>query len=160
MHKITLIQEENFFYVKCTLSYKLTKELDSQIESKMSEIEALCNQIQHPSRKVDDIESQVASIHSDIRALELQKEQIVKRTSNFRESIALKLPFIEKQLEECVKAKDKYTNFLYSDINAVKIESYALCAILISDESSKVILTKGMEILKTIFDDWMKIILA
>ena len=84
----------------------------------------------------------------------------MKRTSKFRESISLKLSFVEKQLEECVKAKEAYTNFLYSDINAIEIESYALCAILSSAKSTKETWTKGMDSLKTIFEDCMKIILA
>ena len=74
---------------------------------------------------------------------------------DFRELIALKLSFIEKQLEECVKAKDTYSNFLYSDINAVEIASYALCVILTSTVSTKETWT-----MKAIFDDCMKIISA
>ena len=92
-------QEGKNLYTKCTLSYKTTKNMDSQIELKMSELEALSNQIQHPSCKVDDFESQLANIHNDIRKLELLKEHILKRTSDFRESIALKLSFVEEQVE-------------------------------------------------------------
>ena len=57
-------------------------------------------------------EGKVASIHCDIRKLELWKEKILKGFSDFRESIALKISIVEKQLEECVKAKDTYSNFL------------------------------------------------
>ena len=77
----------------------------------MNELDALSSLIQHPSSKVDDIENQVASVHSEIRLLELRKENILRRTCHFRESISLKLSFVEKQLEECVKAKDTYANF-------------------------------------------------
>ena len=126
----------------------------------MGELEALSSQIQHPSCKVDDFEGQVASIYSDLRKLKLWKEQILKRTSNFKESIALKLSFIEKQLEDCFKAKDTYSNFLYSYINAVEIASYALCAILTLAESTKETWTKGMDRVKFIFHDCMKIISA
>ena len=62
----------------------------------MSELEALSNQIQYPPCKIDDFERQVPSIENGIRKLELQKEQILKMISYFRESIALKLSFIEK----------------------------------------------------------------
>ena len=82
----------------------------------------------------------------------------MERTYDFRESIALKLPFLEKQLEEFVKVKAIYSNFLYSDINAVEIASYDLCAIFTSVESTKETWTKDMDILKTNFDDYMKII--
>ena len=65
------LQDGKILYIKCTLSYKLTKDIDSWIEVKMSELEDLSNQIQHPSCKVDDFERQVSNIHSDIRKLEL-----------------------------------------------------------------------------------------
>ena len=126
----------------------------------MSELEALSSQIQHPSCKVDDFEGQVGSIHNNIRKLELSKEQILMSISNFKESIALKLSFVEKKLEECVKAKEINSNFLCSDLNAVEIASYALCAILTSTESTKETWTKGMDILKANIYDCMKIISA
>ena len=44
----------------------------------------------------------------------------------------MKVSLVEKQLEEYVKAKDTYSNFLYLDLNAVEITSYALCKILTS----------------------------
>ena len=84
----------------------------------------------------------------------------MKRISYFRESIALKLSFFEKQLEEYVKAKDTYSNFLFLDLNAVEIASYTLCAILTLAKSTKETWTKGMDILKANFDDCMKIISA
>ena len=62
----------------------------------MSELEALSSQIQHPSSKIDDFEGQVASIHSDIRKLELWNQNILKRVSDFRKSIALKISMVEK----------------------------------------------------------------
>ena len=61
----------------------------------------------------------------------------MKKISDFRESITLKLSFVEKQLEECIKAKDTYSKFLYLDLNVVEIASYALCAILTSTEYTK-----------------------
>ena len=80
--------------------------------------------------------------------------------SDFRESIALKVSFVEKQLEECVKAKDTYSNFLYLDLDVVEISSYSLYAILISVESTKETWTKVMDSMKENFDDCMKIISA
>ena len=62
----------------------------------MSKLEALSSHIQNPSCKIDDFEGQVANIHSDIRKLELWKEKNLKRVSDFRESIALKISFVEK----------------------------------------------------------------
>ena len=75
-------QDEKILYIKCTLSQKLTKDIDNQIEVKMSELEALSSQIQHPSCKIDDFEEQVASTHNDIRKLEHRKKQILKRISD------------------------------------------------------------------------------
>ena len=85
------------------------------------------------------------------------KRENIRRTSDFRESISLKLSFFEKKLEECVKVKDTYTNFLYLYINVVEIASYALCVILSSTKSMKETWKKGMDSLKTIFDGCMKI---
>ena len=65
-------------YIKCTLSYKLIEDIDSQITGKMSELEALSNQLQHLTSKIDDFEGEVASSHNDIRKLELWKEQICR----------------------------------------------------------------------------------
>ena len=62
----------------------------------MSELETLSSQIQHPSCKVDYFEGQVASIHNEIGKMKLWKEQILKRVSNFRESITLKVSFVKK----------------------------------------------------------------
>lgn len=103
----------------------------------MSEIKALSRQLQHFSSKIDNFEGQVASINNDIRKLELWKEFFLKRVSNFKESIALKIYVIEKQLEECVKANDTYSNFLYFDLNPIEITLYALCAILNSTKLAK-----------------------
>lgn len=114
-------QDGKILYIKCTLSYKLIKDIDSQIGGKMSELEALSSQLQHLASKIDDFEGKMVSIHNDINKLELWKEQNLKKISDFRESIALKISMVEKQLEECVKAKDTYSNFLYSDLNAVEI---------------------------------------
>ena len=61
-------------------------------------------------------------------------------------------------MEEYVKAKDTYANFTYSDINAVEIASYALCAIIITNEAKKDTWEKDMDSLKTMFDDCMEIL--
>ena len=66
-------QDGKVLYIKCTLSHKLTKDFDNKIEGKLSELEALSNQIQQPSNQVNDFEEQVASVYSDIRKLELKK---------------------------------------------------------------------------------------
>ena len=126
----------------------------------MSQLEALIIQLQQPSSKVDDFEGQIVSIHTNIRKLQLKKEKILRRLSDFRESIALKLSTIERQLEECIKSKDTYSNFIYSDLNAIEIASYALCAIPINVKAVKDTWEKGMDNLKENFDDCMKMILA
>lgn len=151
-------QDSKILYIKCNLSHKLTKDIDSQIGGKISELEALSSHLQHPSSKIDDFEGLVTNIHSDIRKLELWKEQILKRVLDFKDSIALKISIVEKQLEECAKAKDTYSKFLFSNLNAVEIASYALCEILTSTESTKHTWTKGMRNLKASFDDCMKIL--
>ena len=61
----------------------------------------------------------------------------MKRSSKFREAISLRITTIYRKLEECFKAKDNYSKILYSDLNAVEIASYALCAILTSVEIAK-----------------------
>ena len=63
-------------------------------------------------------------------------------------------------MEECVKAKDTYSNFLYSNLNVVEIASIYLCTFLTSTESTKETWTKGMDSLKENFDDCMKILSA
>ena len=128
------------------------------MEEKLSEIEALSSQLQQPSSRVDDFEGQVVGVHIDIRKLQLEKEKILRRLSSFRESIALKLSTIERQLEECVKAKDTYSNFMYFDLNAIEITSYALYAMLTTTKVTKDTWEKGMNSLKENFDDCMKII--
>ena len=92
------------------------------------------------------------------KKLELKKEQILKRFSEFRESISLRTTIIERQLEECVKAKDTYSNFLYSNLNAVEIASNALCAILTSTKTTKDTWVKGLNSLKASFDNYMKML--
>lgn len=72
----------------------------------------------------------------------------------------LKLSTIERQLEECIKAKDTYSNFMYSNLNAIEIASYALSAILNIVEAIKDTWEKGMDSLKANFDDFMKMISA
>lgn len=82
------------------------------------------------------------------------------RLLEFRDSIVLNISFIERQLEECDKAKDTYADFTYSDLNAVEIASYALCAILTTTKVEKDTWEKGMDNLKTNFDDCMNILTA
>ena len=65
---------------------------------------------------------------------------------------------VEKQLEECVKAKDTYSNLLYLDLNVVEIASYALCAILTSTKIAKDTWVKGLSSLKASFDNCMKML--
>ena len=128
------------------------------MEGKLSELEALTSRLQQPSSRVDDFEGQVANFHTDMRKLQLEKEKILRRVSYFRESIALKLSVNERKLEECVKAKDLYSNFIYLDLNVVEIASYALCAILTTTEVVKDTWQKVMDSLKENFDDCMKMI--
>lgn len=49
-------QDGKILYIKCTLSHKLTEDINSQIGGKLNELEALLNQIQHPASKIDDFE--------------------------------------------------------------------------------------------------------
>lgn len=90
----------------------------------------------------------------------LKKRTFFLRLSEFIESIALKLSSIERQLEEFVKTKDTYSNFVYSDLNAIEIASYALCAMLTTTKVDKETWEKCKDILKENFDDCMKTILA
>jgi hypothetical protein len=147
-------------YIKCTLSHKLTKYLDRKIQGNLSEMEALTSQIQQTSCIVNELEGPVASVHIDIRKLELEKEIILRRLSEFRESISLKISSVERDLEECVKAKDTYANFTCSNLNVVKIASYTLCTIVTTVEVEKDTWDKGMNILKENFYDCMKILAA
>lgn len=68
----------------------------------------------------------------------------------------MKISAVERQLDECVKAKDTYSKFMFSDLNAVEIASYALCAILTTSEAVKDHWEKGMNTLKVNFDDGLK----
>ena len=61
-------------------------------------------------------------------------------------------------MEQCVKTKDTYSNFLYLDLNVIEIASYALCAILDNVEVVKDTWEKGMDYIKENFDDYMKMI--
>ena len=60
------------------------------MEGKLSEWEALTSQLQQPSSRVDDFEGQVVGVHTNIKKLQLEKEIILRRLSDFKESIALK----------------------------------------------------------------------
>lgn len=68
----------------------------------------------------------------------------MKILSYFREYIALKISSVKRQFEECVKAMATYSNFLYFDLNAGEIASYALCAILTSIKTTKDTWIKGL----------------
>ena len=59
----------------------LTKDLDNNIEGKLSELEALKSQLKQPSSRVDDFEGQVFDVHTDIRKMKLEKEIILRRLS-------------------------------------------------------------------------------
>ena len=72
-------QVDKVLYIKCTLSHNLIKYLDRKIQGKLSELEALTSQIQQPSYKVDELEGQVVSVHTDIRKLEIEKEITLRR---------------------------------------------------------------------------------
>lgn len=54
------------------------------MEGKLSELESLTSLLQQPSSRVTDFEGQVASVHTDIRKLQLEKEQILRRILDFR----------------------------------------------------------------------------
>ena len=62
----------------------LTKDLDKNLEGKLSELEALSSQLQQPSNRVDDFEGKVANVHIEIRKLQLEKEKILRRLLEFR----------------------------------------------------------------------------
>ena len=83
-------------YIRCTLSHKLTIELDNKIQGKLSELEALTIQIQQSSCKIDEFEGQVVSVHSNINKLQFDKGQVLRRLLEFRESISLKTLTIER----------------------------------------------------------------
>jgi hypothetical protein len=116
--------------------------------------------LQHPSAKVEDFEGRISRIQNEVGKLHSAKEKILKRFSEFKETLVLKIATVEKQLDECVKAKDTYSNFVYSDLSSVEIASYALCAILTTLEVVKDRWEKDMENLKIFFDDCMKFISA
>lgn len=61
-------------------------------------------------------------------------------------------------MEERVKIKDTYSNFIYFDLNVVEITSYALYAILTTTKVGKETWEKGIDILKENFDDRMRMI--
>jgi hypothetical protein len=116
--------------------------------------------LQHPSAKVEDFEGRIFGIQNKVGKLHSAKEKILKRFSELKETLVLKIAIVEKQLDECVKAKDTYSNFVYSDLSNVEIASYALCTILTTSEAIKDQWEKDMENLKTNFDDCMKFISA
>ena len=66
------------------------------------------------------MEGKIEGGHTDIKKMELEKELMVRRLSEFGESISLRISSIERQFEECVKEKDTYANFTYSDLNAIR----------------------------------------
>ena len=83
-------------YIKCTLSHKLIKYLDSKIQGKLSGLQALTSQIQQPSYKVDEVKGQVVSVHTDVRKLQFEKKKVLRRLLEFKESISLKISVIER----------------------------------------------------------------
>ena len=140
-------------YAKCTLIMKFTKDKDDELKKKNEELEALVSQL--PSQRIEDIETQIEKIYGKIRIIESNKERIGKRFSLFRENLALKIGTLEQQIEEFLKAKTSFEKFVYSDLSAVEIAAYGLCALLRISKGVRDSWYKSFESLKTNFDDCM-----
>ena len=66
------------------------------------------------------MEGKIDGVHTYIKKMELEKELMVRRLSEFGESISLRISSIERQFEECAKEKDTYANITYSNLNAIR----------------------------------------
>lgn len=147
-------------YIKCTLSHKQTKDFDKQIVEKLSELEAPTVQLHQPLSKLEDFDGRIFGVHSEVWKLHLTKEQLLKRFSDFGESLVFKISAVERQLDECTKAKDTYSKFMFFDLNVVEIASYALCENLSTFKEVKDNWEKGMNTLNVNFDDCIKLLPA
>lgn len=117
-------------YTKCTLSYKFTTNIDEKITEKQSELEALTVQMGQPSAKVEDFNGRIFGVQTEVWKLHMEREHLLKILYDFRESLVVRISAIERQLDECLKAKTSYATFSYSDLKAIEIACYALCEII------------------------------
>ena len=59
---------------------------------------------------------------------------MIRRFSFPKEYLAPKVVILQRQLEECLLAKNSYDKFSYTDLSVVEVASYALCTLIsISD---------------------------
>ena len=67
---------------------------------------------------MEDVEAKIGKTYDEISLIEMNKEIITKRFSLVRENLSLKIEFLERQVEECLKAKTSF-DFFCSDLNAM-----------------------------------------
>ena len=61
---------------------------------------------------------------------ELEKEKVPRRFSLLRDHLSPHITLIQNQLDECIATKTSYDKFVFLYLNAEKLASYALCALI------------------------------
>ena len=97
---------------------------------RMSELQTLTIRQQNPGQRIEDVEADMEAVHEAIKGIELEKEKVVKIFSILRECLSKNISILQRQLEECLATKASYDKFLFLDLNAVEMESYALGALI------------------------------
>ena len=69
-------------------------------------------------------------IHDSIWGITIEKEKALRRFSLLRDHLSPQITLIQNQLEECIVARKSYDKFIYADLNAAELASYALCALI------------------------------
>ena len=122
------------------------------MKTKRDEVQGV-DQLQQLGIKIEDVEAQIGKTYDEISLIKLHRERTSKRFSLLREHSSLKINTLEQQVEECLKANTSFDKFVYSDLNAVEIASYGLCALLSILEGVKDTWEKNLKSLKMSFDD-------
>lgn len=124
-------------YIKCTLSYKLTTYVDNRITKKQSELEALTIQMGQPSANIENFDGRIFGVQTEVQKLHMDREQLLKRFYDFRESLVVRILAVERQLDECLKVKDNHATFVYLDLNVVETRSYTLYVVITTSKPLK-----------------------
>lgn len=148
------VEEGKQAYANYNLTYAHLKEFDDQIQEKLTELQTLTDNFLKKNQKLNTIEHTMQTLHDSIRNTQAKKEKVLKRFTLFRDHLSPQVILLENQLEECLVEKSSYDKFVETNLNAIELATYALCALINVYDAPKESWKKHFAQLKTNFSDF------